>query len=51
MRVRKNAIHLTATERDNFLRAVLTLKNTIANPGDPPTAVSAGDVVHVRLRA
>lgn len=35
MGVRKNAVHLTATERDNFLRAVLTLKNTIANPAAP----------------
>lgn len=36
MRIRKNALYLTPTERDNFLRAVLTLKNTVANPGDPP---------------
>lgn len=36
MGIRKNAIHMTATERDNFLAAVLMLKNTIANPGDPP---------------
>ncbi|MEP7108022.1 MAG: tyrosinase family protein [Ferruginibacter sp.] len=35
MGIRKNAAHLTATERDNFLRAVLTLKNTIANPAAP----------------
>lgn len=35
MGIRKNAARLTATERDNFLRAVLTLKNTIANPGAP----------------
>lgn len=36
MGIRKNAAHLTPTERDNFLRALLTLKKTIANPGDPP---------------
>ncbi len=35
MGIRKNAAHLTSTERDNFLKAVLTLKNTIANPGAP----------------
>src|SRR5262245_57875387 len=35
MGVRKSAARLTPTERDNFLRAVLTLKNTIANPSDP----------------
>src|SRR5262245_56641074 len=35
MGVRKSATRLSTTERDNFLRAVLTLKNTIANPGDP----------------
>ena len=35
MGIRKNAAHLTVTERDNFLRAVLTLKNTIANPAAP----------------
>lgn len=35
MGIRKSATRLTETERDNFLRAVLTLKNTIANPGDP----------------
>ncbi len=35
MSIRKNAARLTATERDNFLRAVLTLKNTIANPAAP----------------
>lgn len=35
MGIRKSATRLTDTERDNFLRAVLTLKNTIANPGDP----------------
>src|SRR6476660_6368193 len=32
MGIRKSATRLSATERDNFLRAVLTLKNTIANP-------------------
>ena len=36
MGVRKSATRLTTTERDNFLKAVLTLKNTIANPADPP---------------
>lgn len=36
MRIRKNALYLTPTERDNFLKAVLTLKHTVANPGDPP---------------
>jgi hypothetical protein len=36
MRIRKNALYLTPAERDDFLRAVLTLKNTVANPGDPP---------------
>ncbi len=35
MGIRKNAAHLTVTERDNFLRAVLMLKNTIANPAAP----------------
>ena len=35
MGVRKSFRTLTATERDSFLRAVLTLKNTIANPGAP----------------
>ena len=35
MGIRKSATRLTDTERDNFLRAVLTLKSTIANPGDP----------------
>jgi hypothetical protein len=35
MGIRKNAARLTPTERDNFLRAALTLKNTIANPGAP----------------
>ncbi|MEO7305907.1 MAG: tyrosinase family protein, partial [Ferruginibacter sp.] len=35
MGIRKNAVHLTTTERDNFLAAVLTLKNTIANPAAP----------------
>ena len=35
MKIRKNAFYLTPTERDNFLRAVLTLKNTIANPLAP----------------
>jgi hypothetical protein len=42
--IRKNALYLTATERDNFLRAVLTLKNTIANMGDPvPQQISIWD--------
>jgi hypothetical protein len=36
MKTRKNALYLTTDERDNFLSAVLTLKNTIANPGAPP---------------
>src|SRR6185503_10117226 len=35
MGIRKSATRLSTTERDNFLRAVLTLKNTIANPGAP----------------
>lgn len=35
MPVRKSAARLTATERDNFLAAVTTLKKTIANPRDP----------------
>ena len=35
MNIRKSATKLTETERDNFLRAVLTLKATIANPSDP----------------
>lgn len=35
MGIRKNAARLTTTERDNFLAAVLTLKNTIANPAAP----------------
>ncbi|HEX8091144.1 MAG TPA: tyrosinase family protein [Blastocatellia bacterium] len=35
MGIRKKAARLTATERDNFPRAALMLKNTIANPGDP----------------
>lgn len=34
--IRKSIRALTSTERDDFLRAALTLKNTIANPGDPP---------------
>ena len=36
MRVRKNARYLTATEKQNFVRAVLTLKNT-PFPGAPMT--------------
>jgi hypothetical protein len=44
MSIRKNALYLTAIERDNFLRAVLTLKHTIANPGDPvPQQISIWD--------
>ena len=35
MAIRKSATRLTPTERDNFLRAVIVLKDTIANPGDP----------------
>ena len=35
MKTRKNALYLTTDERDAFLSAVLTLKNTIANPGAP----------------
>ncbi len=35
MGIRKNAARLSPTERDNFLRAALTLKHTIANPGAP----------------
>ena len=35
MGIRKSATRLTTTERDNFLKAVLTLKNTIANPAAP----------------
>ena len=35
MGIRKHFARLSPTERDNFLAAVLTLKNTIANPGDP----------------
>ena len=35
MVVRKSLSRLTPTERDAFLAAVLTLKNTIANPGSP----------------
>jgi tyrosinase-like protein len=33
--VRKSFRALTTTERDNFLRALLTIKNTIANPAAP----------------
>ncbi len=36
MPIRKNATRLSASERDKFLAAVMALKNTIANPGDPP---------------
>ena len=36
MGIRKSATKLTPAERDAFLAALLTLKNTIANPGDPP---------------
>jgi hypothetical protein len=36
MGVRKNATRMTTPERESFLRAVLVLKNTIANPGDAP---------------
>jgi hypothetical protein len=36
MGIRKSVFRLTSNERNNFLAAVLTLKNTIANPGDPP---------------
>jgi hypothetical protein len=32
MGIRKSATRMTDSERNNFLRAVLTLKNTIANP-------------------
>lgn len=35
MAIRKSVFNLTPTERDNFLEAVLTLKNTIANPAEP----------------
>ena len=35
MGVRKSITKLTDTERDAFLAAVLTLKNTIANPDEP----------------
>jgi hypothetical protein len=35
MGVRKSATRLTPAERDNYLKAVLTLKNTIANPLAP----------------
>ena len=35
MRVRKNWLALTTAERDTYLQAVLTLKNTVANPGAP----------------
>jgi|GEM_PF-532616 len=35
MSIRKSATRLTATERDNFLAALLTLKSTIANPTAP----------------
>ncbi|WP_051189604.1 tyrosinase family protein [Daejeonella oryzae] len=35
MKIRKNALYLTTAERNNFLEAVLILKNTIANPGAP----------------
>ncbi len=35
MGIRKSLTRLTPTERNNFLRAVLTLKNTIVNPGAP----------------
>ena len=36
MKTRKNALYLSNAERDNFLEAVLTLKNTIANPAAAP---------------
>lgn len=35
MKTRKNALYLSPAERDNFLEAVLILKNTIANPAAP----------------
>lgn len=35
MGIRKSFVELNATERDNFLKAVLTLKNEIANPTAP----------------
>ena len=44
MGTRKSATRLSATERDNFLKAVLTLKNTIANPTAPsPQQISIYD--------
>ena len=36
MGTRKSATKLTPQERDEFLEATLTLKNSIANPNDPP---------------
>jgi hypothetical protein len=38
MSVRKSAIHLTTEERENFIYALLTMKMTIANPGEPDPA-------------
>lgn len=35
MRLRKNWLALTTAERNTYLQAVLTLKNTVANPGAP----------------
>ncbi len=44
MSIRKNALYLDTNERETFLRAVLSLKNTIANPGDPvPQQISIWD--------
>ncbi len=36
MHVRKSATRLTGQEKQDLLEAVVTLKNTVANPGDPP---------------
>ena len=35
MRIRKNWLSLTTTEREKYLRGVLTMKATTANPGVP----------------
>ena len=36
MGIRKNAKFLTATEKENYVKACVLMKAEIVNPGDPP---------------